>query len=123
MRQIKFRGWHKKKRSWKGLWIFRGGHNGEYDVSKNEIDILDLSKKWDGVILMQFTGLYDRKGKEIYEGDVVEWNSFENGKERAEVIYSGYMFTLYHTPFNSLPNIALIGEIIGNIYENPELIK
>lgn len=44
--RFKFRAWDTEKKAWKGLWIFRGGHSGEYDVSNTEIDILNLEGRW-----------------------------------------------------------------------------
>ena len=92
-------------------------------------------------VLMQFTGLLDKNGKEIYEGDIViyetlhgfscdeeDWRSqgtkvsspsvveFEDGefwpREYAQLVDDGYYS---HRWFNF--------EVIGNIYENPELIE
>lgn len=87
--------------------------------------------------LMQYTGLQDKHGKEIYEGDVVEFNN--NDYERtagnlndeikvAEVEYScgawglkeanGQLYDLYIVLVNDEE-----AEVIGNIYENPELLE
>lgn len=76
--------------------------------------------------IMQYTGLKDMRGKEIYEGDILSDGSnekpykviFENGSFRAEFEgdFEGYSFDLIDV-------VAQGCEIVGNIYENPELIK
>lgn len=69
-------------------------------------------------VVMQFTGLLDKNGKEIYEGDILQIRQNQqwfSGKEIYEVSYKdGYFenFTGYKD-----------SEIIGNIYESPELLS
>ena len=66
---------------------------------------------------MQYTGLKDKNGKEIYEGDIIDI-----GDKVVEVsdIYSFREIYLVH---GLKDGHKIYGEIIGNIYENPELIK
>jgi uncharacterized phage protein (TIGR01671 family) len=76
---------------------------------------------------LQFTGLKDKKGKEIYESDVVVWHV--NNLNRTGVVeyvenYGGYDLKHTYDEFHVCCD-WLRGEyeVIGNIYENPELIK
>jgi len=76
----------------------------------------------DDFILMQYTGLKDKNGKDIYEADVISYFihtyrvGFHNG--------TFGLFSLNHhgfTPF--FDSVELQCEVIGNIHENPELLK
>lgn len=79
----------------------------------------------------QFTGLYDKNGKEIYEGDILHLDAnnrlyevtFENGmfyasfKECDEGFFGGFLL------LTITKDEDLKCEIVGNIYDNPELLK
>ena len=76
--------------------------------------------------LMEWTGLYDKNGEDIYEGDILFESFgeryykvvFENGSFRAEFKGDFEEYSL------ELIDVVAQGcEIVGNIYENPELIK
>ena len=79
-------------------------------------------------VWQQFTGLHDKNGKEIYEGDVVVWRGWEvrDGRQirperkRAIGIDNTFITDCFH-----MQNIRSGGEleVIGNIYENPELLE
>ncbi len=99
----------------------------------------------DEYAVMQFTGLHDRRGKEIYEGDVFKLSeghprwisknmvvSFYEGAFCIEIMghdYAGEKPTAFITYFDGCENHGLkepyskFIEVIGNIYENPELIN
>ncbi len=82
--------------------------------------------------LMQYTGLKDTNGVEIYEGDIV---SMFQGSQKSEVLFDGGMFSVkraYRTSFyhdelelrhEILFNVIDTCEVIGNIYEKPELLE
>lgn len=79
---------------------------------------------------MQSTGLKDKNGKEIFEGDIVKPVAFTNWKGVVEFSQKelSYIFVEYKDDF-SLKNTILLSvfdkgfEVIGNIYENKELIE
>lgn len=119
MRPIKFRAW---QRPWKKMFILTH-HDGKFLTGNEEIETCDFNSPiW---IVMQFTGLLDKNGKEIYEGDilsyefpnpsacyidVIEWQ--EGMTECCQSSYDGY----------ETKNIES-SRIIGNIHENPELLN
>ena len=76
----------------------------------------------------QFTGLYDRKGKKIFEGDIIKCKVHEmNGYRvrRGVIEYHGVGFIMNLDPnsWYDQKNISFDCEVIGNIYDNPELLK
>lgn len=101
MREFKFRAWFKRYK----LMC-------PWEEFKDTLDFYSIttSKKYD---VMQFTGLHDRNGKEIYEGDIYRF--YSSTYEEIVTCPIEWMFDPTMLDCN--------GEVIGNIYENPELIN
>ena len=123
MREIKFRIIHNGKTYYWGY--IKGGFAG---IPSAPSLPLELAKK----LSCQYTGLKDKKGVEIYKGDIVkarEQNSISKKKYKQEVIFYYGCFILAMLPRKirlrhiSAPLIINDVEVIGNIYENPELLK
>jgi uncharacterized phage protein (TIGR01671 family) len=92
-----------------------------YELEKDK----DFSKD---VPLMQFTERKDKNGQDIYESDVVEFNERGGGIGEVRIIggkwkiyYSDVSDTYHNKPDNLMPIKDL--EVVGNIYENPRLLK
>jgi len=130
-REIKFRVWLKNRDEmvYKGDGLYIDGFTGDIYIphfeNPNQLD------KMDDVILMQFTGLKDKNGKEIYEGDIL---MIEKYSDKPQVIEWGEQFfeSFYgmtgwkikdsiNYGFDSIE--AKKSEVIGNIFESPELLK
>lgn len=143
MRNIKFRAWWKDPK-WKpkgGMYMVGGFHNVvEHDYEEPERDVSDKPQEvylveslptvakinWNDakdMKLMQFTGLKDKNGKEIYEGDIVET---ETGLYQVVWGYQQCSFYLGIVKGYSSTALqmyqAMDNEVIGNIYENPDLV-
>lgn len=83
------------------------------------------------VVVEQFTGLTDCKGKEIWEGDILSWEAGSDEYDRGHVYYyrGGFYISFEKVPHHStsepladeLENYHI--EVLGNIHENPDLLK
>lgn len=137
MRKIKFR--CKKLKT--GEWVY--GENIQCQIDgTNRVCIEEHGyQRWlDQETVGQFTGLLDRNGKEIYEGDIVEcvsWNEYfskggrpmEQFRRKMYVDFRNGGFKMVETmPYPMKDNewdIIFNGdiEVIGNIHDNPELME
>lgn len=136
MREIKFRAWDTLKKRWcdrDGKDWFILTPDGEINFPEGGWDINGsiTSPEEQYIILEQYTGLKDKNGKEIWEGDIVKGHTNwadDNGNvevddewQTSEVKcvldeFEGYKFS---AAFLNLDAV----EVIGNIHENPELLQ
>lgn len=119
MREIKFRAWDKIN---KDMFNVESINFQESRVYKDTVSY----REFNNVDIMQYTGLKDKNGKEIYEGDILFESFgeryykvvFENGSFRAE--FDG---DFEEHSFDLIDVVAQGCKIVGNIYENPELME
>lgn len=127
MREIKFRAWDSFNRIM---------YNDNAKVVGSMYFYAEHQDVTNQNIYMQYTGLKDKNGREIYEGDIVEYNDFNSLRTgghaedriiRGKVFFSCGMWMVdtnnsRHDLYEGLLNDEEF-EIIGNIYEDPELLE
>ena len=121
MRDIKFRVWDNERNT-----MFNS-KSVDIDFFEGKIEITSDTIRYDEVYtdeikdfeLMQYVGCKDKNNKEIYEGDIVKTK-----EHIGQIIYSKGMFFIDVKEDFYLPiyNVTEFMEVIGNIYENPELL-
>ena len=127
-RPIKFRA----KGKYDGQWHYGGliQVSKGYSIATKIEDAFEMCAV-DPETIGQFTGLYDKNGKEIYEGDIILYGDsiqyevvFRHGAF-GYLIYGGEFISYAgNTNFTFNPlNRSKKHEVIGNIYDNPELLK
>ena len=129
MREIRFRGWEREMQKMVydtelGGWIFEYVGNPVHVVNRmiNEEDYF-----YD---LMQYTGLKDKNGTEIYVGDILSTDldrpylivEFRNGAFMFQCHDNGKDYYDFMATTGENSNFTKYHEVIGNVYENPELL-
>ena len=71
----------------------------------------------------QYTGVKDKNGTRIFEGDIVEMPRYGGGKHKSLVYFSGGKFAVDGSNYSHKDICARRMKVIGNIYDNPELMK
>lgn len=129
MRTIKFRAWSEHDKTMyyaeNGYeFVFNGVNIGYYpNQHQDELRFYnteDLDEA-DKIEVMQFTGLLDKKSKECYEGDIIKWQYLSYKEPCITVVeYIDAEGAFSITPDDRGEREPF--EIIGNIYQNPELL-
>ena len=129
MREIKFRAWDGEKmdRLWEDGRLVIDASTGEAQKIGYGSTPFNVSIPH-GLTLMQYTGLKDKNGVEIYEGDIVKYftNYYGNKQERKKVVE--WIDDMQDDSFGEPLSMGYRFhgseiEVIGNIYESPELLE
>jgi len=123
-----FRAWVKKeKRMYVVLAIdFHFNHDITVSRGQSSCDVFQIPFK--DVILLQSTGLKDKNGKEIWEGDIIRWiikKQSKGSRHKTMQSETGEVHNVVGSCFCNLSRWSdkFNPEVIGNIWENKELLK
>ena len=122
MREIKFRGHTGATWVYGNLIQFKDSFG--KDHAQIEETVWDDFGCWnvDPESVGQFTGLKDRNGREIFEGDIIPYEWGDGSTTNEMVCFEDGCFWLRDQAFIDIPKTLQKSEIIGNTFENPNLI-
>ncbi len=112
MRDIKFREWN--------------GYKMDYNPPVSLIASTSINERFEDSIMMQYTGLKDKHGKDIFEGDIIK-TPYTYGRAVYNLFEVQYMDGIFMavspvTRSEYLYDVQEEASVIGNIHENPELL-
>ena len=105
MRTIKFRGKDRKT----GKWLNGTPENGCLDINPETVG--------------QFTGLRDKNGKEIFEGDILDFNGLTVEVRLVRGVFAFLVNGELDEELCGDCRTDLFAKVIGNVYENPDILK
>lgn len=128
MRELKFRVWDTKNKQFLS-------QSSEYyhigDITGIPYTLNEILNKLDRFVVQQFTGLYDKNKKPIYEGDIIKYTRLIEKERRIVELFSfikfqdakfGFDLTGFNDMFYDLSDEPDF-EVVGNIFEHSELLK
>ncbi len=124
MREIKFR------------FYSQNGETGMWSISEQTLEDIENQDSWQGrtgnwqrIAVCQYTGLKDKNGKEIWENDIVKDVSKDSEddlhfmKGCVKYLAPHFVLEIRHDFCVGMRNVPSEYEVIGNLYENPDLLE
>jgi uncharacterized phage protein (TIGR01671 family) len=123
MREIKYRMWNKKEKKMYQVGVL--DFDDEKAYIKNYLSYTVSNYMFENIELMQYTGLHDKNGKEIYEGDILPFTMYDLKTEYYYIVFRNGEFEAINKQDTNFIWRSAWKEsaVIGNIYENPDLLK